>query len=52
MACKYSENFPTPLDFPQIYHDFVQSLIKDKPTDLIDYGAYYFEAKNSVILLK
>ena len=50
MACKYSPNFPTPQDFPTIYHDFLQSLLKDKPSDPIDYGAFYFESKNAVII--
>lgn len=49
MACKYNENFAIPQNFSQIYHDFLQSLIKDKPNDIIDYGALYFEAKHKVI---
>ena len=48
MACKYSESFPTPQDFPTIYHDFLQRVMRDKPSDPIDYGAFYFEAKSLV----
>jgi len=43
------ENFVVPSEFPQIYHDFLQSLLKDQPGDIVDYAAYYFEAKQSVI---
>ena len=48
MACKYSESFPINQDFPTIYHDFLQSVMRDKPSDPIDYGAFYFEAKSLV----
>lgn len=48
MACKYEDNFTVPLQFPEVYHDFLQSIIKDKPNDIIDYGFYYFEAKQLV----
>ena len=48
MACKYNQTFQVSNDFPKIYHDFLQSIIKAKPTDIIDYAAYYFESKNAV----
>ena len=49
MACKYTDNFTVPPDFPLIYNDFLASLLKDQPADIVDYAAYYFEAKQSVI---
>lgn len=50
MACKFNdERFNVNQDFPTIYQDFIQSILKDRPEDVWDYGAYYFEAKLAVI---
>lgn len=51
MASRYINKFNVPKHFPNTLHDFAKGVLKDKPTDIDEYGFQYFKALHEVIAL-
>ena len=43
MASKYLQKYPVPAEFQQILADFTREVLRDQPTNIIEYAAKYFE---------
>lgn len=43
MASKYLQKYPVPAGFQQILADFTREVLRDQPTNIIEYAAKYFE---------
>ena len=44
MASRYIQKYPIPNDFPLILKNFSREILRDQPTNIIEYAANYFEA--------
>lgn len=44
MASKYLQKFPVPSGFQQILSDFTREVLRDQPSNIIEYAAQYFES--------
>ena len=47
MASRYIQKYPIPNDFPLILKNFSREILRDQPTNIIEYAAKYFEALDS-----
>ena len=47
MASRYIQKYPIPQDFPSILKNFSREILRDQPTNIIEYAANYFEALES-----
>ena len=47
MASKYLQTFPIPQDFHSILEDFSREILREQPTNLVEFGALYFKAKEA-----
>jgi len=43
MASKYIQQFPIPESFPEILQDLSKEILRNQPTDLLDFSAEYFK---------
>lgn len=43
MASKYLQKYPIPAGFPEILTDFTREVLRDQPSNIIEYAATYFE---------
>ena len=47
MASKYLQTFPIPESFHSILEDFSREILREQPTNLVEFGALYFKAKEA-----
>lgn len=43
MASKYLQKFPIPAGFQEVLSDFTREVLRDQPSNIIEYAAHYFE---------
>ena len=43
MASKYLQKYPVPAGFQEILSDFTREVLRDQPSNVIEYAAKYFE---------
>lgn len=43
MASKYLQKYPVPQGFQEVLSDFTREVLRDQPTNIIEYAAKYFE---------
>jgi hypothetical protein len=44
MASKYLQKFPVPQGFQEVLADFTKEVLRQKPADIVEFGAAYFDA--------
>jgi hypothetical protein len=44
MASRYIQKYPIPEDFPLILKNFTRELLRDQPSNVVEYAVEYFEA--------
>lgn len=42
MASTYLQKFPVPENFPELLSDLTKSILKEQPSDIIEYAYHYF----------
>ena len=42
MASKYIQKYPIPQDFPALLKQFTREILRDQPTNIIEYSTQYF----------
>jgi hypothetical protein len=47
MASKYLRKFSVPESFSDILENFSREILREQPTDIIEFGALYFKAKEN-----
>ncbi len=47
MASRYIQKYPIPDGFPLILKNFSREILRDQPTNIIEYATNYFEALES-----
>ena len=43
MASSYQQKFPVPDGFPEILHDLMKAVLREQPSDIVEYSYQYFE---------
>ena len=43
MASKYLQKYPVPSGFQEVLADLTREILRDQPTNIIEYAAKYFE---------
>jgi hypothetical protein len=51
MASKYIQKFPVPEGFPEILHDLSKEILRNQPTDIIEFSALYFKCLQEGLVL-
>ncbi len=49
MASKYLPKYPVPSGYPELLHDFAREVLRDQPENILEFGYFYFKAKEQVI---
>ena len=51
MASKYIQKFPIPEGFPEILHDLAKEILRNQPSDIIEFSALYFKCLQDKVIL-
>ena len=43
MASSYQQKFPVPDGFPELLHDLMKAILREQPSDIIEYSYIYFK---------
>jgi len=43
MASKYIQKYPIPEGFPEIVHDLAKEILRNQPSDILEFSALYFK---------
>ena len=43
MASSYLQRYPVPDGFPELLHDLIKAILREQPTDIVDYCHQFFK---------
>jgi hypothetical protein len=52
MASSYQQKFPVPDGFPELLHDLMKAILREQPSDIVEYSYQYFKNMSEVIFLR